>query len=71
MINVREDYIEGDVKIGDLIYLIREPKTDKDNFGLEANEAGDPVTELTETVAKMRKELTTLKGQVTRLKNGK
>ena len=30
----------------------------------------DKVLELEEVIAKMRKELTTLKGQVTRLKNG-
>ena len=71
VINVREDYIEGDVKIGDQINLIRELKKEDASFGLEANPAGDPVGELNEAVAKMRKELTTLKGQVTRLKNGK
>lgn len=86
VINVREDYIEGDIKINDVIYLIREPKSEDDNFGLEAHPAGDPrqaypstkqasvpteeLEELNNTVAKIKKELITLKGQVTRLKNG-
>ena len=68
-IAVREEYVQGEMEIGDRIVLILE-ESREGNYGFEVSLNEDPIAELVETVARMKKELTALKGQVTRLKNG-
>jgi hypothetical protein len=70
-IAVRQEYVQGEMEIGDRIVLILEENR-QGNYGFEVEAVSeDPIAELVETVARMKKELTALKGQVTRLKNGK
>lgn len=70
-IAVREEYVQGEMEIGDRIVLSLEENR-QGNYGFEVESMSeDPIAELVETVARMKKELTALKGQVTRLKNGK
>jgi len=69
VINVRLEDLEGRINIGDEIVLSLAEDEGLANY-IESVPAMDPLTDLYETVAKMRKELTALKGQVTRLKNG-
>ena len=70
VINVRLEDLEGGIDIGDEIALSLAEDEGLANY-IESVPAVDPLAELHEALAKMKKELTTLKGQVTRLKNGK
>ena len=63
---VREDYIEGTIDIGELIAITIEPPSAVMNIGFEIVAPSDPF----EVIGKMKKEITALKGQITKLKNG-
>lgn len=63
---VREDYIEGTIDIGEPVAITIEPPSTLMNIGFETVAPSDPF----EVIGKMKKEITTLKGQLTRLKNG-
>ena len=73
VINVRNEEVDGGIEIDDVITLsIADAAYSAKNANyIESLPSMDPMVELYETVAKMKKELTALKGQVTRLKNGK
>ena len=66
-IAVREEYVQGGMEIGDRLLLILEENT-RENYGFEAVVAVDPIVELTEIVGKMRKEITSLKTSLTKIR---
>jgi len=70
VINVRPEDLEGNINIGDEVVLSLSEDQSLATY-IESVPSMDPMTELYEAVAKMKKEITSLKGQITRLKNGK
>lgn len=70
VINVRSEDIDGGINIGDEVVISLAEDEELATY-LESVPSMDPMAELYETIAKMKKEITSLKGQVTRLKNGK
>jgi len=70
VINVRSEDIDGGINIGDEVVISLAEDETLATY-LESVPSMDPMAELYETVAKMKKEITSLKGQITRLKNGK